>query len=177
MAYVGAPPGTLFQYAGTSAPGGYLVCDGSAISRTTYADLYAAIGTTYGAGNGSSTFNLPDLRGRVAVGQGTNTSVSTLGANEGSAVGNRRPQHQHSPHTHNVSDSGHSHGGVPDTPHADAGTGGTYGYNFASYSVPTTTTSTSTTGINISSAPSGTGNSNDPMDTPAYLVTQYIIKY
>jgi microcystin-dependent protein len=49
-------------------PSGWLLCDGSAVSRTTYAALFAAIGTTYGAGNGSTTFNVPDLRGRTPVG-------------------------------------------------------------------------------------------------------------
>lgn len=63
------PPGLMFPYAGTSAPAGYLLCDGSAVSRATYSDLFDVIGTTYGSGDGSSTFNLPDLRGRVIAGQ------------------------------------------------------------------------------------------------------------
>ena len=63
------PAGLIFPFAGTSAPSGYLLCYGQAISRTTYATLFTAIGTTYGTGDGSSTFNLPDLRGRVVAGQ------------------------------------------------------------------------------------------------------------
>ena len=63
------PSGALMPYAGTSAPTGFLLCDGSAVSRTTYATLFSAISTTYGSGDGSSTFNLPDLRGRVIAGQ------------------------------------------------------------------------------------------------------------
>lgn len=63
------PLGLILPYAGTSAPAGYLLCYGQAVSRTTYADLYAIIGDTYGAGDGSTTFNLPDLRGRVVAGQ------------------------------------------------------------------------------------------------------------
>jgi len=63
------PTGSLMPYAGTSAPTGYLLCDGAAISRTTYATLFALVGTTYGSGDGSSTFNIPDLRGRVIAGQ------------------------------------------------------------------------------------------------------------
>ncbi len=59
------PPGTIQVYAGSVAPAGFLICDGSAISRTTYAALYTAIGGTFGGGDGSSTFNLPDLRGRA----------------------------------------------------------------------------------------------------------------
>lgn len=63
------PTGSVTPYAGSSAPSGWLLCDGSAVSRTTYADLYALIGTTYGSGDGSTTFNLPDLRGRVPLGK------------------------------------------------------------------------------------------------------------
>lgn len=61
--------GMLMPYAGASAPSGWLFAYGQTVSRTTYADLFAAIGTTYGAGNGSTTFTLPDLRGRVIAGQ------------------------------------------------------------------------------------------------------------
>lgn len=66
--------GIILAYAGASAPSGYLLCNGRAVSRTTYAALFAVIGTTYGSGDGSNTFNLPDLRGRVAVGEGQPTS-------------------------------------------------------------------------------------------------------
>jgi hypothetical protein len=57
----GVPVGTLIDYAGQTAPAGYLVCDGSLVSRTTYADLFKAIGTLYGTGDGSTTFGLPNL--------------------------------------------------------------------------------------------------------------------
>ena len=63
------PTGAVLPYAGSSAPTGFLLCYGQAISRSTYADLFSAISTTYGTGDGSSTFNLPDLRGRVVAGQ------------------------------------------------------------------------------------------------------------
>tara|TARA_R110002020_G_scaffold373030_1_gene584468 strand:- start:296 stop:1519 length:1224 start_codon:yes stop_codon:yes gene_type:complete len=63
------PAGSLMPYAGSSAPTGYLLCYGQAVSRSTYAALFTAISTTYGSGDGSSTFNLPDLRGRVVAGQ------------------------------------------------------------------------------------------------------------
>ena len=63
------PTGAVLPYAGLSAPTGFLLCYGQAISRSTYADLFSAISTTYGTGDGSSTFNLPDLRGRVVAGQ------------------------------------------------------------------------------------------------------------
>lgn len=61
--------GMLMPFAGTSAPSGWLLAYGQAVSRTTYSDLFSAIGTTYGSGNGSTTFNLPDLRGRTIAGQ------------------------------------------------------------------------------------------------------------
>lgn len=64
----GTPTGTIVSYAGSTAPAGWALCDGSAINRTTYASLFSAIGTTYGAGNGTTTFNIPDLRGRTVFG-------------------------------------------------------------------------------------------------------------
>lgn len=66
LAYM--PPGALMPYAGSSAPTGFLLCQGQNVSRTTYAALFAVIGTTYGVGDGSSTFTLPDLRGRTVAG-------------------------------------------------------------------------------------------------------------
>lgn len=70
--------GLIFPYAGSTAPAGFLLCDGSAVSRTTYADLFALIGTTYGAGDGSTTFNVPDLRGSVIVGAGQRIRTMTF---------------------------------------------------------------------------------------------------
>jgi len=64
---VGGPTGSLIAFAGSSAPGGWLLCFGQAISRSTFANLFAVVGTTYGVGDGSTTFNIPDLRGRVPV--------------------------------------------------------------------------------------------------------------
>ena len=64
------PTGSIMPYAGASpAPTGYLLCNDTPISRTTYSALFALIGTTYGSGDGSTTFNIPDLRGRVIAGQ------------------------------------------------------------------------------------------------------------
>lgn len=89
------PIGSMVQYIATVAPNAsWKLCDGSAISRTTYASLYALIGTTYGSGDGSTTFNLPDLRGRVPVGVGTGAGLTarTLGATGG---GETLPAHTH----------------------------------------------------------------------------------
>lgn len=65
----GVPSGTIFAFAASNVPSNYLLCDGSAVSRSTYQDLFNAIGTTYGAGDGSTTFNIPDLRGRIVIGR------------------------------------------------------------------------------------------------------------
>lgn len=73
------PPGVITPYAGATAPLGYLLCDGSAVSRATYPSLFGVIGTTYGVGDGSTTFNLPDMKGRVAVGKSTDTEFDVLG--------------------------------------------------------------------------------------------------
>lgn len=68
-ALITVPIGSILDYVGTSAPTNYLLCYGQAISRTTYSALFAIAGTTYGVGDGSTTFNLPDYRGRVGAGQ------------------------------------------------------------------------------------------------------------
>lgn len=90
------PTGSLFPYAGSSAPSGYFLCNGTAISRTTYSTLFGVLGVSYGAGDGSTTFNLPDLRGRVPVGLGTHGDVDARSDNEGLGVGSRTPNHTHS---------------------------------------------------------------------------------
>ena len=93
---VSSPSGVILAFGGTSAPAGYLLCDGSAVSRETYANLFSAIGTAFGPGNGSTTFNLPDLRGRfmrgVDGGSGRDPnagtrSASVSGGNTGDNVG------------------------------------------------------------------------------------------
>lgn len=77
--------GTIVPFAGSTIPDGYLTCDGTAVSRTTYSDLFAVIDTTYGAGDGSTTFNLPNLKGRVLVGlDGTDVDFDTIGKTLGS---------------------------------------------------------------------------------------------
>ena len=72
------PSGTVAPYAGATAPTGWLLCNDAAVSRTTYARLFAICSTTWGAGNGSTTFNVPDTGDRLPLGKGTNNS--TLGA-------------------------------------------------------------------------------------------------
>lgn len=78
------PVGLISMYSGTTAPTGWLICDGSAISRTTYATLFGVIGTTYGSGDGSTTFNLPNLKGKVPVGlNSSDTDFDTIGETGG----------------------------------------------------------------------------------------------
>lgn len=67
------PAGVIWSYGAATAPSGWLLCDGTAYSRTTYARLFAVISTNFGSGDGSTTFNVPDLRGRTLVGAGTGT--------------------------------------------------------------------------------------------------------
>jgi hypothetical protein len=85
------PAGTVFTYAGATVPSGYLRCNGLAVSRTTYASLFAAIGTRYGAGDGSTTFNLPEVRGEFPRfwddGRGVD-SGRVLGSAQGDAIRN-----------------------------------------------------------------------------------------
>ena len=79
-----APIGAISMFGGSSAPTSYLLCDGAAISRTTYASLFAIISTTYGVGDGSTTFNLPNLKGKVPVGYNSaETEFDALGETGG----------------------------------------------------------------------------------------------
>jgi len=76
--------GTIQMYAGLIAPSGYLICDGSAVSREIYKNLFDVIGTIYGVGNGSTTFSIPNFKGMVPVGlDATQTEFDTLGKSSG----------------------------------------------------------------------------------------------
>ena len=74
------PVGSMQAFAGSSAPTGWLLCDGTAVSRTTYSNLFSVISTTYGVGDGSTTFGLPDMRGRVPMGAGTGNQQGGTGS-------------------------------------------------------------------------------------------------
>lgn len=74
LVFNASPPGVMQMFAGAAAPAGWLLCNGQAVSRTTYAKLFAAIGVVFGPGNGTSTFNLPDMRGQFA--RGLNTAAT-----------------------------------------------------------------------------------------------------
>lgn len=77
------PTGSIIAFGGASAPTGWRLCDGTAVSRTTFAALFALVGTTYGVGNGTTTFNLPDLRQRFPLGKAASGTGSTLGGTGG----------------------------------------------------------------------------------------------
>lgn len=102
--------GEIIAYSGSSEPQGWLFCDGRAVSRATYATLFAVIGETYGVGDGGTTFNLPDLRGRIPMGLDNlgGTSANRVTASEADTLGGasgfeehtllveEMPSHQHS---------------------------------------------------------------------------------
>jgi microcystin-dependent protein len=99
------PPGLIMAWGHPTQPNGWLECNGGQVSRTLYAKLFAAIGTTWGAGDGSTTFNLPNLRGRMLLGAGGAWAFGTVGGFP-TAAG---PAHTH-PGTHNHGMNGHTHG-------------------------------------------------------------------
>lgn len=83
---VGVPTGSITAYATTTPPSGWLLADGTAVSRTTYSSLYSLLGTSYGVGDGSTTFNLPNLSSRIIVGSGTGTKVATFASRSSNVI-------------------------------------------------------------------------------------------
>ena len=103
------PIGSVHMMATTTAPSGYLKCNGAAISRTTYAALFAIIGTAHGAGDGSNTFNVPDLRGEFVRGWDDSRGIDS-GRNFATSQGDQNKQHNHSASaTTSISPSAHNH--------------------------------------------------------------------
>lgn len=136
------PAGTVIYSARSTAPTGYVKANGAAISRSTFSALFTAIGTTYGAGNGSTTFNVPDLRGEFLRALDDGRGVDS-GRGLGSAQGS-----QNLSHNHGVSDPGHFH-----STESNNGTGGNYSgggnsSNLGGYYAKNT--GSKTTGISIS---------------------------
>jgi len=101
------PVGTLTAFAGSAAPTGWLLCDGSAVSRTTYADLFAVIGTTYGTGDGTTTFNLPNTTGRNIIGKASSGTFASLNATSGAETHTLTTAQMPS-HTHDVDPASYS---------------------------------------------------------------------
>ena len=171
------PSGTVHLFATTTAPSGYLECDGSAVSRTTYADLFAVIGTTWGAGNGSTTFNLPDLRGEFVRGWDNGRGVDSS-RSFASSQADANKQHNHTltdpGHNHSINDPGHIHqvqysnSDSGDGVIEESGTG-------LSGQEPTLS---ATTGITINNATTGItiANSGGSEARPRNIAMMYVIK-
>lgn len=156
---VATPPGVVAFTAAAAAPTGWLLCDGTAVSRTTYAALFTAIGTQYGVGDGSTTFNLPNLKGRVPVGVDTADSTWDTRGETGGAKTHALTIAEMPVHNHGVTDPGHAHNL---NFHPDTGTFGT-GFNIADVAGTGFVgpgTHVSVTGISINNAGSGTAHSN-----------------
>lgn len=165
------PTGAVFPYAGDSAPSGFLLCDGSAVSRTTYSALFAIVGETYGVGDGSTTFNLPDLGGRVPAGKEASATRLTSGVSgvDGEtlgATGGSQAMHQHN---HGVTDGGHTH--AMNTLLNAVG-GAAAGYTLQGSGGGGLTTASATTGISINNAGSGSSQNVQPT-----IVLNYVIKH
>ena len=167
------PTASIVMYGGTSAPTGWLLCNGAAVSRTTYADLFAIVGTTYGAGNGSSTFNLPDLRDRFAVGSGTTYSNgSTGGAATHTLSEAEMPSHTHTA-TSTVTDPGHDHT-MNGQSYGDGGDG-VMVTGSVDASAPDVVND-ATTGITVATTNASTGSGSAHNNLPPYLGLAFIIK-
>ena len=179
------PSGLIQMFGGSTAPSGYLICDGTAYSRTTYSTLYAIIGNSFGSGDGSTTFNVPDLRSRTALGAGTGTGLSSriLGSSGGEETHvltvPEMPSHTHTDLGHTHTDLGHAH-----TPAGAAyfletsnvsGTGFTGGSGLT-YAI-SGGTGTASANIQTSTANlqnTGSGNAHNTM--MPWLAVNYIIK-
>ena len=193
-AWVGViPSGVINEYAGSTAPAGWLLCDGStlnSVTNTQYAPLFAAIGTNYG-GSGASSFILPDLQGRIPVGKGSHSDVATLGLNDGAALASRRPKHLHT-----ASSSASSTATVSETSTGAqsydysinqyaAGSGSSFKVKCDSQAggyggggLGTAYAHTHSVGVSVSTTvtPIVGPQTLAPTDAPSYLVVNYIIK-
>ena len=174
----GIPTATIVPWSSSSVPTGFLECNGANVSRSTYADLFGIIGTTYGSGDGSSTFGLPDLQDNVAVGKsGTKALASTGGANTtpvtasgnvgGSTANATLSTPQLASHSHFYYKQQNTHGGT--------------GFNFGPNPLRTTsqlTSSNTGSGGSHSHNMSATfsGNTVNPSILQPYLTIIYIIK-
>ena len=156
----GAPTGSLIMWGTATAPTGYLLCDGAAVNRTTYAALFAVISTTFGVGDGSTTFNVPNYTNRMPYG----TTLAATGGSADAVV----VSHTHTA-TSTVTDPGHQHG--YDTTALANGPTGSLGRNSGS-----TLSSTAVTGITVATTNATAGVSGTNANLPPYLGINFIIK-
>jgi microcystin-dependent protein len=155
LSMLSLPSGMLVDYAGTVEPSGWLMCDGRAISREVYSSLFSSIGITYGSGDGSTTFNLPDFRGRFARYK-DNMETAAGAANRDTASRNADKSQGQATAKNNltVSDPGHNHA----LPAIHEQTGGYTQYMSIGFGYSTTyngysmLVQTKTTGVSISSS-------------------------
>ena len=162
-------PGIITLFGDASLPSGWLLCDGSAISRTTYVDLFTIIGTTFGVGDGSTTFNLPDLSDRFTVGVSGSYVLGATDAGSKTLVSGNIPQHNHT-----VGADGYHQHRFP----ATDGVGGadTRMDNVTVSNTGETENLTSADGAHTHTAGStGSGTAFTPL--PKYLAMAYMIKY
>lgn len=168
---IGAPTGSILAFGGTAAPTGYLLCDGAAVNRTTYAALFAIIAVAYGAGDGSTTFNVPNLQQRFPLGKASAGTGSTLGTTGGAI------DHTHT-FSQNAPVSGTGSGTTTASTTGNNGTTGTtqLGSNQTISAQPHTHSIPSLT-VSVTSL-SGTAavNSSTGAANPPYQVVNYIIK-
>ena len=168
--------GVIQMYAGSIAPSGWLICNGQAVSRTTYAALYAVIGTIYGAGDGSTTFNVPNLVNRTV--RGSNSLGKTGGADTVTLTTAQMPAHSHGVGTLATNNTGAHQHGVPNGQHYGNGTllyddGGSW-MTAKSYNTKTDTQGAHTHTISGSTASVGSGSA--VTITNPYVMLHYIIK-
>ena len=171
------PTGSVLPFAGATVPSGFLECNGAAVSRTTYADLFTAIGTTFGTGDGTTTFNVPDMRQRFPLGKAAAGTGSTLGATGGTI------DHTHSiaTHTHTLStDGAHTHTVSRHGWGSGSGTPDATGTLFARASGGATALAannqtTSSNGSHTHTVDAGGTTATDATN-PAYATVLYIIK-
>ena len=161
--------GVIQMYAGSSAPSGWLICNGQAVSRTTYAALYAVIGTTYGAGDGSTTFNIPNLVNKTV--RGSNSLGKTGGADTVTLSTANMPAHTHTGTTSSAGAHTHS---TAWSAWAQSGGGGWSDYNWST--VSNSKTSSSNGAHTHTFTTSSVGSGSAVTITNPYVMLHYIIK-
>jgi microcystin-dependent protein len=191
----GMPSGSITQFAGSTAPSGWLSCDGTTVSRTTYAALFAVVGTTYGAGDGSTTFALPNMKGRVPVGyDSAQTEFDGLGETGGEKthllIVSEMPSHTHlqNAHAHSASSGNDSPDHTHNPPSGDfvftgsgaawMSTSGAFG-PFNSGKPTTGASARHTHGITVNDSTAvnqNTGGDGAHNNLQPYIVLNYIIK-